>query len=77
MDWIDWIMVGWPDWSDAGKRVEIERDDGATVTGKLDIDDFFLDGEGDEIPVFAIIAEDGTKHSFADHERWRFVTPNK
>ena len=67
----------WPDWQDAGKRVEIERADGAAVAGKLDVDDFFPDGEGDEVPVFAVIDDTGVKHSFADNERWRFLpTPN-
>lgn len=76
MDWKKWSEA-WPDWQDAGKRVEIERDDGTTVAGKLAVDDFFPDGEGDEVPVFAVMADDGTKHSFADNERWRFLpTPN-
>lgn len=72
MDWIDWGTVGWPDWFDAGKRVEIERDDGTTVVGKLEVDDFYPVDDGDEIPVFVVIDDAGTKHSFADHKRWRF-----
>lgn len=76
MDWKKWGDA-WPDWQDAGKRVEIERADGATMAGKLDVDDFFPDGEGGEVPVFAVIDDTGTKHSFADNERWRFLpTPN-
>lgn len=76
MDWKKWSEA-WPDWQDAGMRVEIDRGDGTTVTGKLYVDDFFPDGEGDEVPVFAVIDDAGTKHSFADNERWRFLmTPN-
>lgn len=76
MDLTKWSDA-WPDWKDAGKRVEIERADGTAVAGKLHVDDFFHDGEGDEIPVFAVIDDGGTKHSFADNERWRFLTqPN-
>lgn len=71
MDWTNWNDA-WPDWCDAGKRVEIDRGDGTTVAGKLDVDDFFPDGEGGEVPVFAVVGDDGTKHSFADNERWRF-----
>jgi len=76
MDWKK-CSDAWPDWPDAGKRVEIEREDGTTVAGKLDVEDFFPDGEGDEVPVFTVIDDAGTKHSFADNERWRFLpTPN-
>lgn len=76
MDWNKWSEA-WPGWQDAGKRVEIEHGDGTTVAGKLDVDDFFQDGEGDEVPVFAVIDDTGTKHSFADNEQWRFLpTPN-
>jgi hypothetical protein len=72
MNWTKWNDA-WPGWQDTGKRVEIEHDDGSTASGKLEVDDFFSDGEGEEIPVFIIIADDGTKHSFADNDRWRFT----
>ena len=74
MDWKKWGEA-WPNWQDAGKRVEIERSDGTTASGRLDVDDFFPDGEGDEVPVFAVIDDAGQKHSFADNGRWRFLPP--
>ena len=76
MDWTKWSDA-WPDWPDAGKHAEIELGDGTIVAGKLSVDDFSQDGEGDEAPVFVVIDDAGKKHSFADNERWRFApTPN-
>lgn len=63
---------GWPDWADLDRYVEVERDDGRRVSGKLVCDDWFDDGEGEEIPVWAIKTEGGTE-DFADHLRWRWV----
>lgn len=74
MDWKQWAEA-WPDWQDAGRRIEIEYDDGTAVAGKLDVDDFFPAGQGDEVPVFAVIDDAGIKHSFADNKRWRFLPP--
>lgn len=73
---MEWTTTDWPDWKDAGRLVEIERDDGTVATGNLEVDDFFPDGAGDEVPVFVVASEDGIRHSFADNRRWRFVTPN-
>lgn len=73
MGGIDWDMAGWPDWADSGKGVEIERADGVIVHGTLAVDDFFPDGEGGETPIFVVIADDGVRHSFADHKRWSFA----
>jgi len=73
MDWTGWDTGGWPDWSDIGKRVEIEREDGTIVAGELIVDDFFPDGEGGEVPVFAILVDDDTQHSFVDQKHWRFA----
>lgn len=53
-----WLKDEWPDWRDDGKRVEVEPDDGTTVAGKLEIDDFLVDGDGEEIPIFMVIADD-------------------
>lgn len=37
------------------------------------MDEFFPDGEGDEIPVFAVVDDAAAKHSFAENRRWRFL----
>jgi hypothetical protein len=68
---MNWTSTSWPGWSDAGRLVEIEMEDGQTLQGTLEVDDFFTDGEGDEVPVFIIRTSDGAKHSFVDHKRWR------
>jgi hypothetical protein len=68
----DWTESDWPDWQDAGKRVEVEYDDGSTVIGTLTINDFHFNGE-DETPEFSINADDGTEQSFVMNRRWRFL----
>ena len=68
----DWT-TGWPDWKDSGRRVEVEIENSSTVLGELFVADFFHDGEGDEVPVFAVRAADGREHSFAANKRWRFL----
>jgi hypothetical protein len=68
----EWTTTDWPDWKDAGRRVEVELEDGSTVQGDLLVADFFPDGEGDEVPMFEV-AGDGGGHSFAANKRWRFL----
>lgn len=63
---------GWPSWSDGGKTVEVERDDGTLVRGTLVIEDAYPDGDGDEFPVWGIEV-DGRTEGFALHKRWRFL----
>lgn len=62
----------WPDWRDAGRRVELDLGDGY-IQGELFVEDFFPDGDGGECPVFGVRADDQVEHSFASHERWRYV----
>jgi len=69
----EFIATNWPDWKDCGRRVEVEFDDGWTVQGDLFVSDFFQDGEGDEVPVFGVHADDGVEYSFADGKHWRFL----
>lgn len=63
----------WPDWCDAGKNVEVELENGLTVNGQLLVDDFFPDGQGGEIPIFVIRADDGKTHQFAANRQWKFT----
>jgi hypothetical protein len=62
---------GWPDWSDGGRRVEIQLNDGTVLAGTLRTDDVGFDGE-DEYPIHVVVADDGTRHSFAGAKHWRF-----
>jgi hypothetical protein len=62
----------WPaEWRDVGRRVELLLEDGSTVTGTLEAEEFFT-GE-DEIPIFTVRTDDGRGISFVDHEKWRYV----
>lgn len=63
----------WPDWHDAGRRVEVKLESGVVAQGELVVDDFFPDGNGDEVPMFIVLGDDGTKHGFAANNGWRFV----
>lgn len=67
-----WRESDWPDWGDAQKRVEIQRYNGSTIRGVLEIHDVFFDGES-EIPGFIVRDDEGNKRSFADNKRWRFL----
>jgi len=69
----EWITTDWPDWKDAGRRVEVELEDGLTVQGELFVGDFFPDGEGDEVPVFSVCDDAGQEYSFAANKCWRFL----
>ncbi len=66
----------WPDWQDAGKRVELTMEDGSTVVGVLTYDDFSTDG-ADEFPIWKVRRDDGSSVDFVDHEGWRFVTTDQ
>ena len=63
----------WPDWGDAGRRVEIVRKDGSRVQGELFVDDWFDDGEGDEVSIFMVRDDSGVAHNFCDMEEWRIL----
>lgn len=65
---------GWPDWCDQGRKVVIEWGNGLRAEGKLEVDDWFPDGEGDEIPVWVVVTESGDRHSFASSDRWEFLS---
>ena len=71
VDWHEWSEA-WPDLKDAGRRVEVEREDGATISGELTVY-FCHDGECGEFPVFAVIDDVGTTHIITDNEYWRFL----
>lgn len=66
----------WPDWTDAGRSVEITLKGGSTVVGVLTYEDFATDG-ADEYPLWKVRLIDGTAVDFVDHERWRFVAQDK
>lgn len=68
----EWTNTNWPGWGDQERRIQIENDAGVFMEGALEVDDWFSDGES-EIPVFCIVKADGTKCSFADNKRWRFI----
>ena len=61
----------WPDWCDAGKMVEITVD-GIITKGKLEINDQRFDGT-DEYPIFSVLDDNGTGHSFASNDDWKFL----
>lgn len=61
----------WPDWCDAGKRVEIIVDN-TTTCGTLAINDFGHDGT-DEYPIFTVIDDNKVEHCFAMNDTWRFL----
>lgn len=62
-----------PDWPDAGKKVELLSASGSVVSGVLEVDDFFPDGQGDEVPVWAVRSPVGEKSSLYDFDGWRFA----
>jgi hypothetical protein len=62
----------WPDFEDEGKRVEIERHDGATVGGLLEGLELYPP-DVDMPPMFLVVSDDGTQYPFEVHRRWRFV----
>lgn len=62
----------WPTWGDQGRYVEVERDDGTVVRGHLIVEDWYPDGEGEEIPCWAIETGSG-EVNFSIHKRWRFL----
>ncbi|ASY62513.1 hypothetical protein SJ05684_c10560 [Sinorhizobium sojae CCBAU 05684] len=57
----------WPDWQDVGKRVEVELEDGRTVTGLLN-----ADTAGSDNPIFEIETADGA-FPFGYPVRWRVI----
>lgn len=61
----------WPDWQDAGKRVELVMRDGSSIKGRLEVEDEFFTGD-DEVPIFAVHTDDGVQAPFLEHEKWRF-----
>ena len=69
-EFVSWSIQ--PDWSDIGRIVEVKSDDGSIISGELICDDTGFDGE-EEYPIWAIVSGDGSKHSFADKEWWRFI----
>lgn len=69
---MDWTETDWPNWTDAQKRVEIQKDDGTIIKGVLEIDEVLFDGES-EVPVFIVRDDVGNKRSFADNKRWRLL----
>lgn len=71
-EWQDDNSQEWPDWSDTGRRMEIITEEGPTVVGELIADDVGFDGE-DEYPVLMVVEANGTKHSFSQALKWRFV----
>lgn len=64
---MDWMTDNYPDWKDTGKLVEVELENGATVSGTLDADDWY------DVPIFEIVTNDGARHSFTANKRWRFI----
>ena len=62
-----------PDWTDDGKEVLMLCDDGRQVAGRLSADEFFPDGQGDEIPCFVVILRDGRSESIWSFKGWRFA----
>jgi len=69
MEWLEYN----PDWGDEGKEIELLCESGSIVRGRLEMEDFFPDGEGDEIPVWRVRSENGESSSIWDFEGWRFV----
>jgi len=61
----------WPDWTDAGKRVEVKLESGVTVRGELIVDDFIPSDSG-EVPLFIVLGDDDTKHGFSANDGWMF-----
>lgn len=70
-DWNDYL----PAWVDAGKTVRVLTDGGTVIEGVLSIDDFFQDGEGEEIPMFYVNIPGGEKTFLLEHEGWQFADP--
>ncbi len=63
----------YPDWEDNGKAVVVELQDGLKVRGKLDLHDFFFDGEN-EIPLFNVIGTNGELYKVWVHfDDWDMV----
>jgi hypothetical protein len=61
-----------PDWCDNGKRVRIKLEDGSEFAGELSIDDWFDDGDGGEVPMFYLHADDGrVRHFHSDAKQWQ------
>ena len=69
----EWTTTKWPDWKDSGRRVQVKLEGGSIVQGELFVADFFPDGEGDEVPVFEVLGDDGKEHGFAGNDGWRFL----
>jgi hypothetical protein len=63
----------YPTWQDGEKAVELRLAKGEIVSGKLDIYDDVVDGDGDEWPLFQVILSDGKKVFLSDYEAWRFA----
>jgi len=61
----------WPDWQDAGNRVELTMQDGTKIVGVLEFDDF--SPGPDEQPYWHVRLDNGSTVSFVDHEEWRFI----
>lgn len=62
----------WPYWGDNGRQVELSLADGTSLKGTLEIID--QTPGPDEVPIFEVIDTAGKRHSFVDHERWRYLT---
>lgn len=64
-----------PDWRDEGRLVRAIMgpfEGRVEIVGWLEVADFFPTSEGDEVPVFDIVCDDGRRYSFASAERWRY-----
>jgi len=69
--WHKWgDHVHWPDWKDAGRRIEARYQDGTTANGKLEIED--MTPGPDETPMFIIRKDNGERASFVDCVEFRY-----
>ncbi|MFW6855345.1 hypothetical protein ACODYM_29060 [Burkholderia gladioli] len=62
----------YPDWRDAGEKIELELEDGRIVSGELEID-AMSDGEGDEFPLCTVRQENGEEVNFGVFSKWRII----
>jgi hypothetical protein len=59
----------WPDWQDTDRRVEIEVG-GVRFAGRLTAEE----EPGGDGANFSLELDDGTTRTFADNDRWRFLS---
>lgn len=59
------------DWKDSGRRVEVQSQDGSVHQGVLEIVD--QTPGPDEVPIFEVVADDGSDLSIYSAKRWRFL----